>query len=193
MPRGLLPVPGLVCAAVYLAVPTSVTGQANDVPFEMNSLRATYPLVAALTGSYRIDGDSMVVVIESGVVGSNIPKSLGASGVLRALSLRVGIGELTETGWTVDTTGTEHVVADSLLTESAVELGDLRFVVPLEPTEDLGERWLFFGLRGTHQGLFDSPPGPFSSYICDELNLLGANAASEDRAARMRARYAEAC
>jgi hypothetical protein len=102
-------------------------------------------------------------------------------------------GVPTESGWRIDRRGTDVPVAASIAAEGEAPVGTVVFAIPIEPTIDLAERWLYFALRARHTGLFNLEPGLFASYVCATDNLLGPTSASRDRERRMAEAYSTAC
>jgi hypothetical protein len=163
-------------------------------PFEVNSLRANYPLVGRVTGWYRVDSDSVVVTVTSGELRSRVPRGAGADGTLMDVWVAAGLDVPYRDGWAIDTLGAQAVVAAELLAGGVARVADLRLIVPVRPGSDLADRWLFFQLGATHRGLFGRPPGEkFANYACTPDNLLGPTAASRARAGRMLDDYVNAC
>lgn len=187
----------ILCALVVAGCAGAPSGTSTlapaQRPFRMSSLHATYPLVAELRGTYVVGENSIEVNVAEGQLRSHLSDDYGVRGTLRNLALRVSLGAPTPTGWALDTLGTQDAVADSLLTESSVKFGNLRFVLPIAPSVSLNERWLVFQLSADHAGLFNRPAGRFANYICAEENILGPTDSSRARATRMKTEYSKAC
>ena len=71
-------------------------------------------------------------------------------------------------------------------------MGPLHFVISGIKGILIRDRWLAASL-GVTQRLPGIPAGPLESYACAEDNLLGATAASRERAKLMRTAYSQTC
>lgn len=161
--------------------------------FTIDSVREGYPMTGEARGWYRIERDTLFVTVERGRFQNSLVRSYGPDGILRGLVLQAGIGVPTETGWRIDAKGSSLSIVEVLRPEEEARFEELTFFVPLEPGVDLGERWLYFALVGSHTGLADLEPGRLASYMCQEENLLGPTEESRERAERMRTSYPTAC
>jgi hypothetical protein len=164
------------------------------IAFDITSLAARYPLVARLTGWYRVEPERIVVQVEGGAVRSQLPDSLGDAGTLTGVWIAPGLGVPDTAGWAIDTLATASLAALRLDAGREAFVRAMRFEIPLRQGAAPEERWLFFQVGATHAGLFGRPAGSkFTTYACAEQNLLGPTPASTKRDAQMRIDYVNAC
>ena len=60
--------------------------------FDLDSLTSTYPIVMRLQGKQWRVRDSLFIEIDSGLIHSNVPRSIGARGVVTRIDLTIGLG-----------------------------------------------------------------------------------------------------
>lgn len=160
--------------------------------FDLDSTRSTYPFVMRLQGTMELRGDSILVELKNGLVRSAIPPDLGEEGVARDIQIAFGLGETIENGWQMSHDTAAQVVAASLSPGEMRSLGPMHFVVTGISKVPSRDQWLAARLT-VSQHLPGLPAGLLSSYACSEDNLLGATAASRERAKQMRATYSKTC
>jgi hypothetical protein len=188
----------VICSWIALAScarspQATVVAPGDERNFRISSLGEGYPMLGEALGSYRVEGDTLLVTVVQGRFRSNVPTQFGEAGVLSDLRLRAGIGVPTETGWRVESRSTEEPITASLAPQQEVRFEDFTFAVPIVEGAVLRDGWLHFALIGSHTGLYNREPGRIASYMCQTENLLGATRESRDRAARMRQAYTTIC
>lgn len=170
----------------------AISATSRPTAFDLDSTKSTYPFVMRLQGTMELQGDSLVIEVRSGLIRSAIPARVGVQGIGRVVQIAFGLGEETKEGWTTSHDTPAQIVAPSLSPGETRSLGPLRFVIAGIKGIPIRDRWLAASL-----GVTQSLPGlracPLWSYACAEGNLLGATAASRERAKRMQAAYSSTC
>ncbi|MCI0628179.1 MAG: hypothetical protein L0387_42095 [Acidobacteria bacterium] len=174
------------------AADTGIPATSFLTTFDLDSTKSTYPFVMRLQGTIELQADSLVIEVHSGLIRSAIPAHLGEVGIARDVQIAFGLGEKTTKGWTTSRDTPAQIVAPSLSPGETRSLGPLHFVISDIKGIPIRDRWLAATLRVT-QRLPGVPAGPLESYACAEDNLLGATAASRERAKLMRTAYSHTC
>jgi hypothetical protein len=177
---------------VMAGADTAIPATSFPTTFDLDSTKSTYPFVMRLQGTMELQGDSLVIEVRSGLIRSAIPAHLDEQGVARDVQIAFGLGEKTTKGWTTTRDTPAQIVAPSLAPGETRSLGPLHFVIGGIKGIPIRDRWLAASL-GVTQRLPGIPAGPLWSYACAEDNLLGATAASRERAKLMRAAYSRTC
>ena len=160
--------------------------------FALDSTKSTYQFVMRLQGTMELQGESLVIEVRSGLIRSAIPAHLGEQGVARDVQIAFALGEKTTKGWRTSRDTPAQIVAPSLSPGETRSLEPLHFVISGIKGIPIRDRWLAASL-GVTQRLPGIPAGPLASYACAEDNLLGATAASRERAMLMRTAYSHTC
>jgi len=179
----------LTSFTVLLALGT--TGDRTE-PFELDSTHSTYPFVTRLTGVFSERGDSLVIDVATGSVGSQIPASVGKDGVAEEISIAFGLGRPDSGSWSFDHETTQQLVAPRLRPGERKQVPALHFVISGTDTVPLADRWLVAELR-VRQHLPGVQAGFLNSYACAEDNLRGPTDSSRHRASQMRENYSHIC
>ena len=160
--------------------------------FVLDSTNSTYPFVMRVEGTFVRKAHSLEITVETGLVHSAIPGDVGTEGMAADIQVAMGLGKSTEQGWTMDIEAPQQFVAMKLAPGETQIIGRRTFVIKNLARVNLAERWLSARLT-VKQALPGVQPGLLSSYACSEQNLLGATAASRERANRMRSEYSHTC
>jgi hypothetical protein len=183
-----------VLIAVCLLPPTTcdVLAQQLRDRFDLNSTASTYPFVTRLQGTVAQIGDSLVVLVEGGVVRSQIPTDLQDEGLGRDVSIALGLGYPDSGSWSSELDTKPQLIAPVLAPGASSAIGPLRVVIAGVDTILLADRWLVAQVR-VQQRLPGLPPGLIASYACAEENLRGPTTASRARAEAMKKDYSHIC
>src|SRR5437762_6984731 len=102
-----------VLASLTVLLALGTTGDRTE-PFELDSTHSTYPFVTRLTGVFSERGNSLVIDVATGSVGSQIPANLGKDGVAEEISIGFGLGRPDSGSWSFDHETAPQIVAPSL-------------------------------------------------------------------------------
>jgi len=180
-----------VLASLTVLLALGTTGDRTE-PFELDSTHSTYPFVTRLTGVFSERGNSLVIDVATGSVGSQIPANLGKDGVAEEISIGFGLGRPDSGSWSFDHETAPQIVAPSLRPGERKRVGALHFVISGTDTVPLADRWLVAELR-VRQHLPGVQAGFLNSYACAEDNLRGPTDSSRHRASQMRENYSHIC
>jgi hypothetical protein len=161
--------------------------------FALSSFPSTYPFAGSVTGEVSIGDDSVRVRIDSGVVQNRMPAVTNGATRLDVLEIRAGLASEDSGSWHVDVIGPPALVTAVLAPGESVVIRPTRLAVPRTGGVALDSKWLVFELRANHHGINGRPPGPVTTYICSDQNLVGSPAASAQRAALLKLSYNRAC
>jgi len=185
MPKAALMLLILAAAKPAVEKPKATT-------FTLDSTSSTYPFVLRLEGTATLKHDSLEIIVESGTVRSSIPEEVGSEGLATNVQITVGLGKQTDNGWVMDIEAPQQFIAMKLAPGEGHSVSRRTFIIHNTKKLDLANRWLAARLT-VNQALPGVQPGNLSSYACSEENLLGATAASRERAEAMRTAYSHTC
>lgn len=163
--------------------------------FDLNSTGSTYPFVTRLQGSLTERGDSLLIEVDTGFVGSRLPVAHGAAGNGLEVSIAFGLGLQHGTyGWDfgLDSLTSPQVVARVLRPGETARVGRLRIWIRGIENIPLADRWLAAEVR-VRSRLPAVRLDSLISYACAEENLRGPTPASRLRAKGMKTQYSRAC
>ena len=195
MTRRYLTTIACAAAATALACASGGGGRAaahRQTAFIITSLGSTYPLAGSLRGQIQVRSDSVVLLVEDGAVDNQMPEAQGGTAV-DSVSVAAGIAAPDSAGWRLEAVGAPSPVALELGPGARARLSPRRLAVAVPAGADLTVRWAVVDFRARHRGINGLTPGPFVTYACSGVNLLGPTAASAGRSAILVLDYTRAC
>jgi hypothetical protein len=161
--------------------------------FALSSFSSTYPFAGSVAGQVSIGVDSIRVHIDSGAVRNRMPSVTNGATRLDTIEIRAGLAVEDSGSWRVDIIGPPAFIAAALAPGESVLISPTRLAVARPAAVALDTRWLVFELRANHHGINGRPPGPVTTYICSDRNLVGSSDASVQRASLLKLSYNRAC
>lgn len=183
-------VSGVLLLAACTGGPQAVTTPAPSAsePFAVSSVESHYALRGAFTGTVRLDGDSLEVLVAAGVVkaaGRPRPDAVRYSNV----TLSVGVGAPSGTRWVLRAKSHERLIREGLREGDSVRVDSVRFVIAGVRRAELAGNWLVFQFEAR-----DAEYGEqFTTYACSRYALLERQSGASDRSTRLRKNYELTC